>query len=114
MPRTRPPYPPEFRREAVALVRSGPRLSSRGRPIAADVLPADRREEVTASRLPAVRRARRLARWLLRLEGPPGVGAPAQRRRADLTDRRGPCRKQRHLRLAAGACRVATPRRPCE
>jgi transposase len=23
MPRTRPPYPPEFRREAVALVRSG-------------------------------------------------------------------------------------------
>ena len=23
MPRTRPPYPPEFRREAVALIRSG-------------------------------------------------------------------------------------------
>lgn len=27
MPRTRPPYPPEFRREAVALVRSGTPLS---------------------------------------------------------------------------------------
>ena len=25
MPRTRPPYPEEFRREAVALIRSGPR-----------------------------------------------------------------------------------------
>jgi transposase len=27
MPRTRPPYPPEFRREAVAMVRSGRKVS---------------------------------------------------------------------------------------
>ena len=33
MPRTRPPYPPEFRREAVALVRSGVALKQ----VAADL-----------------------------------------------------------------------------
>src|SRR5215210_5389150 len=37
MPRTRPPYPPEFRREAVALVRSGVPLKR----VAADLGVAD-------------------------------------------------------------------------
>jgi len=50
---------------------------ARERPIAGDVPPADRREEGTASRLPAVQRARRLARRLLRLEAPAGVRAAA-------------------------------------
>jgi transposase len=51
------------------------RLSSRGRPIAGDVLPADRREVSTASSFPAVQRARRLARRLLRLQGPSDLAA---------------------------------------
>jgi hypothetical protein len=50
--------------------KGGRGFSSRGRPIAGDVLPVNRREEVTACRLPAVQRARRQPGRLLRLKGP--------------------------------------------
>jgi transposase len=74
---------------------------------------SNRREEVTACRLPAVQRARRQPGRLLRLEGPPGVGARAPRRRAAGRDRRDPRREQRHPWLAAHPCRAASPRRLC-
>jgi transposase len=142
VPRTRPPYPPEFRVEAVRLIRSSGKplseiskdlgvseqslrvwvkqadldagrrddgltsaeqeelrqlrrrvrvleeereilkkaaLSSLGRPISADDLPADRPGEGTPRCLPAVPRAGCVARGLLRLAGP-AAGSEGRRR----------------------------------
>ena len=88
MPRTRPPYPPEFRREAVALVRSGTPLKQVAAELGvseqtlrnwrrqqdvdagrAEGLTSDEREELRRLRreqLEVARRARDCARAALR------------------------------------------------
>src|SRR5215217_2510933 len=84
-----------------------PRVSSPGRPVTGELLPADRRGEATPPGLPARPCAGCVARGLLRLGVPSAVAADADRRLPRPAGPDHPRSQPWELRRATRACRAA-------